>query len=259
ESERGGDRIRPALCPFSVLPRAHPPWDEAMSARAAALALFNLTMCACQSSPPLEPTPQHIEVTINQGIRSTRDEEVTLKIRATLEDRPPAEMALSHDGQKWDPWRPFAPMVRFRLTDGEGEKKIFLKLISRTGAESLPVSASILLDRTPPLASFNCSPLGPEGPLLLLRAVPGAVAMPFSEDSETWGGWEPYARPKVLPVTPGTAIRKIHGRFRDEAGNVSDVLGISVDLSKAAPAPEPAIRQVSIAALARGAKGLGVD
>ena len=61
--------------------------------------------------------------------------------------------------------------------------------------------------------------------------------MSFSKDGgATWSNWEPYATSRTLALTPaGNGLKTVSVRFRDTAGNVSEVYSDSITLSTVAP------------------------
>ena len=55
-------------------------------------------------------------------------------------------------------WQPYASAVPWQLDPREGPKYVYLKIRYDDGSESAAVSASVILDRTPPLALLNIWP-----------------------------------------------------------------------------------------------------
>ena len=52
--------------------------------------------------------------------------------------------------------------------------------------------------------------------------MPDAVAMQLSEGFDHWGSWVPYATSTEFVLSGGEGRKIVHGRYRDEAGNVSE-------------------------------------
>ena len=105
----------------------------------------------CQTLSPAQPAPIPKEMKINGGQEMTDSRSVQLSISAENAE----EMFISGDVEENGStfkWIRFSPQVNVTLTDGDGVKRVTVKF--RKGeVESIPLNASIILDRQGPIIS----------------------------------------------------------------------------------------------------------
>jgi uncharacterized repeat protein (TIGR02543 family) len=104
---------------------------------------------AFTSTIVLDQTPPQGSVSINDGKPYTNNPEVILNISANDNLSPITQMSITGDAgstHKVD----FATTYKWKLSAGDGEKKVYVTLIDAAGNESEPLSASIILDTLPP-------------------------------------------------------------------------------------------------------------
>jgi hypothetical protein len=172
---------------------------------------------------------------IEDGARFTTQRTVTLTFRLAPADPSPIEMALSSDGVKWSPWRPFAATTKFDLPEGDGEKSVFVRMSDGAGKELSPLFAVIRLDTVAPKPDVTVPHKVPGNLVTLTSNVPDAVAMQFAGENGPWTGWEPYARPRTVVIPPGDGPKLVQVRYRDEAGNISEAAQVRFEVDSTVP------------------------
>ncbi len=105
-------------------------------------------------------TPPTGTLTINSGAPYTTTATVTLALSAADDAGAVTQMQLSTDGQQSTEPEPYALTTAFRLTSGDGQKTVSVRFSDSSGNWSPPVSASIILDVTPPHVIIQYPPEG---------------------------------------------------------------------------------------------------
>ena len=59
------------------------------------------------------------------------------------------------------------------------------------------------------------------------------TSMQFSKDGNNWDPWEPFAATRTITLAGGNGVNTVYVRFRDGAGNVSQVYSDSITLNMA--------------------------
>ncbi|WP_198360488.1 Ig-like domain-containing protein [Thermincola potens] len=59
--------------------------------------------------------------------------------------------------------------------------------------------------------------------------------MQFSNDQQVWSSWEDYSPTKFWVLSPGTGTKTVYVRFKDPAGNVSNVFSDTIELDNTPP------------------------
>lgn len=57
-----------------------------------------------------------------------------------------------------------------------------------------------------------------------------AMSMSFSNDGTTWSDWQPYVTSTSWQLNSGDGLKTVYGRFRDNDGNISNVISDTIDL-----------------------------
>lgn len=97
----------------------------------------------------IDTTPPSGTIQINGGAAVTQSVEVTLTINDGGTGA--VHMQFSNDDTVWTDWEPFIGSKPYMLSAGDGVKTVYVKLKDAAGNESIgPISATILLDTTPP-------------------------------------------------------------------------------------------------------------
>jgi predicted GH43/DUF377 family glycosyl hydrolase len=96
--------------------------------------------------------PVSLGIAINGGARYTISPHVNLTLSAS--DVAPASgvdsMQFTDDGTSWTPWEKFGATRAYDLPGPDGTKTVYFRVIDRARNLAEPVSASIILDTTPP-------------------------------------------------------------------------------------------------------------
>ncbi len=95
--------------------------------------------------------PQFLTLSINHGISITNSTIVDLDLNAVDDTSGVYRMAFSSDGEVWSDWEGFEATGYYELTTGDGEKRIYFKVIDKAGNIAEPVSATIILNTTEPV------------------------------------------------------------------------------------------------------------
>ena len=111
------------------------------------------------SFTPKLMAPKVMSFAIESGATHTNDNNVQLTITAKYAIR----MSFSSDGVVWSEWEPYRESKSYTLLPPDGPKNIYIR-VENAGDISQTVSASIILDRTPPSTTHSLSgDLGAEG------------------------------------------------------------------------------------------------
>ncbi|MBK9710032.1 MAG: hypothetical protein IPO81_01660 [Kouleothrix sp.] len=123
-------------------------------------------------------------------------------------------------------WQPAAASIRWQLHPQDGLHTLYVRLRDPGGLESLPVTRSVTLDRTPPtgLSIRHAQP----SPWLEIQAEDAGsrlVAIQVVSGQGSADDWQPYQTALPLAAQAG----RITVRVRDEAGNISAPLTVLSD------------------------------
>jgi hypothetical protein len=136
------------------------------------------------------PEPQGASVTIGHGkpITSSRRVELTLRPDDPTLESGVVEMRIKNGGgDPWTDWREYAPIVEWKLSEGEGQKVVYVQFRDHAGNKSEQVKATTTLR---PRVGGG-SGLGP-----------GASSMPTTRRASESRSGDPSGSP---PVTSGNA------------------------------------------------------
>ena len=149
----------------------------------------------------LQKTAPGGSIQINNGETSTSDTTVTLVVTANDSISGINQIRFSNDGI-WDqvPWQPYANIVNWQLTSGEGSKTVYCQVIDNAGLIS-NFNASIVLSNPPlqplqtilPSTTTNTSPNPSQTPTQTVTPNLSQVSTP----SET-----PSIEPSSIPQAP---------------------------------------------------------
>lgn len=91
---------------------------------------------------------------INNGAATTNSPNVTLNIDGPEISGNIIEMQFSNDSSIWSPWEPYSTTYSWKLTSGDGIKKVYAKFKDSNGNEFLPMLETIKLDTTKPITKM---------------------------------------------------------------------------------------------------------
>lgn len=179
------------------------------------------------------------KVVINQDSLYTvrRDKIVNLALSASEAKKMIIAQNPQFEGAQWEE---FQSKKQVELAGEEGEKEIFVKFMDEAGNETRPVSDKIMLDYTPPQVLEFTIEGGkewtnhPQGRVSLFFSVEGATEMMISEEPDFGSvSWQPYqAELAGFKLSEEDGEKKIYVKFRDDAGNVSDVSSAVINLKR---------------------------
>lgn len=184
-----------------------------------------------QDSILLAIKPMYPYISINEGgeFSNSIDRLVTLNLHAAYADEMMVSNKKDMTGETWQPYREEIP---WELSEGGGEKSVFVKFRSITKTESRIVHDKIILDNTPPEnGKIKIELVDNKHRVFYVKDVyltpfaEGAVAMQFSESKDfkdaAWKGYSPIRMMYGVNTVKKEGERTIYARYRDMAGNVS--------------------------------------
>jgi hypothetical protein len=188
--------------------------------------------------------PQLPKVVVNGGNKFTKETSVALRLSA-LEAY---EYRVSNDSAfKAAVWRPFVnALPGWGIPDGDGMKYIYVEFRDRAGNESDITMAQISLDRTPPRKPFveivgdkNKVTNDTSATVDLRISAEGAEYMMVSNASSFHNArWEVYKtqiKGWKLGGSGEDGAKGIFVKFRDKAGNISDMASVRINLDRNGP------------------------
>ncbi len=162
-------------------------------------------------------------IVLNQGETHTNDRDIDVDITLDVDTANIISMQFSQDNQTWSAVEPFNASKNVTLTQGDGNKTVYVRLIDQYGNIGL-IHSSIILDTTPPQGGISINQgadFTNETVLELTLTTPdeGDVAgIMFSENGTDWSPMEPYVDSKQWPVT-SDGTKTIYLTFYDAIGN----------------------------------------
>jgi len=190
------------------------------------------------TEPPMMP-----HISVNNGNRYSRESSIPLKLSAIGAEK----MMISNtpDFAKAF-WQPYLPIIAsWDLGNEDGLKTVYARFQDVAGNETEVVSGEVILDRTPPInpkieviiQNNMLSEIAPQVDLKL--SVEGAKYMMLSNSNTFYGArWENYRfEYQGWKLDKGNLDGKktIFAKFRDQAGNISDVVSAVVRLDRMGP------------------------
>ncbi len=176
-------------------------------------------------------------LTINQGADITKSNKVEVEVSASGA----TEMMLSEDIDfTGASWQPFQSKLLFELENVDGEHYIFFKARYPNQEESTPIAKKIYLDTQPPTEGYLNLTSGnyvsvPEG-LPMEAIVKDADMMMISNYPDFRNArWREYRRFFTWNVPPGEGKKRIYAKFKDKAGNESEIVEETITLDATPP------------------------
>jgi hypothetical protein len=173
----------------------------------------------------------------NAPFTSNLDKKVTVKLYA----EEAAEMMISEDSSfKNETWQSYKPASTFILNGEDGKKKVFVKFRDLAGNESDVVKDEIILDRSKPEMGSVTIEKGNKvtNKTLVVLALQSAEAkqMIISVNPAFTGSvWEKFEPTKTFQLQGADGEKTIFVKFKDAAGNVSEVQSVSITLDRKPP------------------------
>ncbi|MEN7551336.1 hypothetical protein AAG747_25690 [Rapidithrix thailandica] len=189
-------------------------------------------------------------IVINNGSRYTNQQDVQLKMIA----KGATHMVISNTEEFKNDWRPYSPVVPNWLLDPQdGTKTVYIKYRDHASNESKVFNDKIVLDRTPPKRPFirisspdavydsimGATLLSNDAKIVdLVIKAEDADYMMISNISTFYGAqWEVYQPVKKNWELGGNndGDRSVFIKFRDKAGNISEVAFDKIIIDTQAP------------------------
>ena len=193
--------------------------------------------------------PPIIAFRINEGNRYTNQTEISLEIKSLkLGDSLIAEMKIGLDPSLNDvPWIKYSTdKTNLILSEGDGEKTIYAQLRDIAGNVSPIESSKIILDTTPPqdiqISINNDEKYSGDEKLRVLIYIRSTEEdleeMIFSNKNDFRDAkWEKMAGTKkwLLDGTGGDGNKTVYAKFKDHAGNISQIISDDIILDTQPP------------------------
>lgn len=187
-----------------------------------------------------QQAPQNTSVVINKGNEWTANKE--RKVALILNAEGASEMMLSNDVDfKNATWEKYTKDKIWVLSSEEGKKIVYAKFKDAAGNVSETIHDDIQLDLTAPkegkLHINNDASITNVRHVVLKIEVQDASDMIISNSASFTGAkWESYTTQKSdWLLTPGNGMRTVYARFKDLAGNISDLSYATIALDTIPP------------------------
>jgi len=190
------------------------------------------------------PNEKVFVMNINRNQALTNNPNVKIYLRLLKNHEQVVSMKIGFTGSLEDAeWEKFHTEKDLTLKDGDGDYTIFAMVKDKAGNESFVESASINLDTTPPqnvsLIIDNSRPYSNSkiGNVNLSLEAEGATEMEIKSDNNfsKHANWEPYKSSRGFTLIKGDGVKNVYVRFKDEAGNISEVATASIIVDSTVP------------------------
>ncbi|WPK14036.1 S-layer homology domain-containing protein [Lysinibacillus louembei] len=154
-----------------------------------------------------------------------------------------AEFQVSNLNGDWSTavWTPIAPVYNWNLSTGDGDKTVYVRFRDKAGNIGTTIGAAIKLDTEAPIGNFTIND-GDEWvtdknvTLSFTEVSPDVEAMQVSNEAATWSSaWANIASTYNWKLSAGDGVKTVYVRFKDEAGNISNVINQTIKLDTEAP------------------------
>ncbi|WP_230199366.1 S-layer homology domain-containing protein [Bacillus ndiopicus] len=179
-------------------------------------------------------------VVINDGNEWTMDTDVTLSITNVSPDA--EAMQISNKADTWPSiWENIEPTYNWNLETGDGTKTVYVRFRDESGNISNAIIATIKLDTEAPIGTVvinngNEWTMDTDVTLSITDVSPDAEAMQISNEAGTWSSiWENITSTYNWNLESGDGVKTVYVRFKDEAGNISNVISQTIKLDTEAP------------------------
>ncbi|UZR94657.1 hypothetical protein [Chondrinema litorale] len=187
--------------------------------------------------------PVNCKVVIENGDKYTNKQKIKLKI-----DAEGASEMIIRGGEGWIP---YTKDLEWEISAGDGKKDIYIKFRDDVGNQSVIAHDDILVDTKPPANGLILINNGSKytrkfNDVHLKILATDAKEMIIDNDSTfkngKWVGYSSAVPSWIVEDTDG--VKNIFVKFRDEAGNESEIYSDEIILDKTAPT-NPFIRMVT--------------
>lgn len=177
-------------------------------------------------------------VSINGGAGSSNSTQVSVALDAGSADPGLLWMSTRDDSSEWNDWTPFLNSFDWRLSSGDGERSLTVRLMSEEGIWRSEATDDIMIDTHPPRTEVH-----PEGQLgamdwyltpvtLTLNATDAVTGVAGTEWSLDGGAWTTYEAPVQVSGDGGHTLRY---RSSDLCGNTEAAVTLDIKLDTTAP------------------------
>jgi predicted NAD-dependent protein-ADP-ribosyltransferase YbiA (DUF1768 family) len=189
--------------------------------------------------------PWRLNVNLNKGLKYTTFRNVHLSLDADDIGSGVAQMSFSNDGINWSVWKTYNVSEIYELTDGDGEKTVYFRVMDYAGNIGEPVFDQIIYDSTSPeelsIQINNDAEYTKSTDLVLdfnaIDALSGIKEMSISYDGTIWEPWEPFVESKTISTPSGATDGeiRIYMKVSDYAGNIAEPVFDIITLDRIAP------------------------
>ncbi|MBA3876452.1 MAG: hypothetical protein C0498_05875 [Anaerolinea sp.] len=147
-----------------------------------------------------DPTPPSAVVLVAGGLTRVNTPQVSLVLAGFDDLSGVTEMSLSYDGLNYLPPEPLLAQFSWTLSDGDGLKRIWVRVVNGVGLYSSPVSTSVVLDTVGPTVTA----VTPADGTTVTTARP-TISVQFSEPiaETTWASLGLVVQSAVGGIVPG--------------------------------------------------------
>ncbi len=208
------------------------------------LPVIILTVSLCLKATPEQKKPAayflpYIGIRINNGAAYTNKRKVQVEVKSIKSpDNLITEMQIGTDPQLTNtPWQKYTrEKISIELPGNDGEKVIYVRLRDKAGNLSPIESNKIILDTQPPkdckiVINKGAKYTNDHQGRVLINAYtsePGKMMLCNKPDFKN-ARWENYVKSKkwIIDIV-GEGEKTVYAKFRDRAGNESDVVSASI-------------------------------
>lgn len=189
--------------------------------------------------------PASLSVSIDQ-VSPINYTSVDLAISATGA----TEMYVDGDIVGQHAWIPYAEILALDLTDSDGTKEIGVKFRDDMGNESEKISNQIIYDTTPPTGTIQIDSGGDFSSIFIVSLnlsasdEVGTETYQLSNDGNTWSNEAEMTSDEIQIASwsleefggdDSEGEKTVYARYKDKAGNMSDVASDSIIIDTSAP------------------------
>ncbi len=187
--------------------------------------------------------PTDGEITINKKAKYTTN--INKYVRLELRAKGAYEMRIGKsESMDSASWQPFKPIIMNHILAGEdGENLVWVQFGDKSGNQTKPISASIILDRQAPFGEEiiinNSEPYTNKHQVKLNIMAEEATHMMISNmrGFPPPARWEEYNTTSNWTLSGADGYKTVYIKFRDEAGNQSFVASSQILLDTQPPQP----------------------
>lgn len=165
----------------------------------------------------------------------------TPKVNLDVDAENAVQCRFSNDGITWGNFAPYANVVQWSLSGGDGTKTVYAQCQGANGQNSDVVTDTVVLDTSPPpyvTVDINNGDAwtNSRNVVLGLYCFSGKQSQ-FSNDGYTWSGWENYASSRVWTLAPGDGTKYVYFQCQDGSGKMAGSASATIYYSLKQPNP----------------------